>query len=137
MNTLRRHPTATAYLLLAPGVAYLTIFYLIPTVQMFLVSLWTGTLETGYSLTFNFAIYPQALEQYGEHFTRSVVYGGIATIATFVIGFPLAYFIAFRGGRYKNVLLFLVIAPFFTSFLLRTIAWQAIFADSGLALGPL
>jgi spermidine/putrescine transport system permease protein len=64
------------------------------------------------------------------------VYGGIATIATFVIGFPLAYFIAFRGGRYKNVLLFLVIAPFFTSFLLRTFAWQAIFADGGLALGP-
>ena len=137
MSWFRRHPTATAYLLLAPGLVYLTVFYLVPTTQMFLVSLWTGSPETGYALTFNFGIYPEALAQYGEHFTRSIVYGGLATIVTFVVGFPLAYFIAFRGGPYKNVLLFLVIAPFFTSFLLRTIAWQAIFADSGLALGPL
>ena len=52
---------------------------------------------------------------------RSLLYGGLATILAFLLGFPLAYAIAFRGGRYKNLLLFLVIAPFFTSFLLRTI----------------
>jgi spermidine/putrescine transport system permease protein len=65
------------------------------------------------------------------------VYGGLATILAFALGFPLAYAIAFRGGAYKNVLLFLVIAPFFTSFLLRTISWKIILADNGLVLGPL
>jgi spermidine/putrescine transport system permease protein len=137
VSWFRRHPTATAYLLLAPGIAYLAIFYLYPTLQMFLVSLWTGTAEGGYQLTFNFGIYPQAVAQYSDHFLRSLLYGGIATLLTFVIGFPLAYFIAFRGGRYKSLLLFLVIAPFFTSFLLRTLSWRIIFADQGLALGPL
>jgi spermidine/putrescine transport system permease protein len=134
---LRRHPTAIAYALLAPGLLYLLVFYLIPTIQMFLVSLWTGNLEDGYSLTFNFSIYPQALSQYWGQFVRSIVYGGSATILTFLLGFPLAYFIAFRGGRYKNLLLFLVIAPFFTSFLLRTLSWKLIFADDGLVLAPL
>ncbi len=137
MSWFRRHPTATAYLLLAPGIAYLAIFYLYPTLQMFLVSLWTGTAEGGYQLTFNFGIYPQALAQYSDHFLRSLLYGAIATLLTFLIGFPLAYFIAFRGGRFKSLLLFLVIAPFFTSFLLRTLSWRIIFADQGLALGPL
>ncbi len=134
---LRRHPTAIAYALLAPGLLYLLVFYLVPTVQMFLVSLWTGNLQDGYSLTFNFSIYPQALSHYWDQFVRSIVYGGAATILTFMLGFPLAYFIAFRGGRYKNVLLFLVIAPFFTSFLLRTLSWKLILADDGLVLAPL
>jgi spermidine/putrescine transport system permease protein len=137
MGWFRRHPTATAYALLLPGLAYLAVFYLYPTVQMFLVSLWTGNLGSGYALTWNFSVYPDALGQYGEHFVRSLLYGGVATVLTFVIGFPLAYFIAFRGGRYKSVLLFLVIAPFFTSFLLRTLSWGIVFADDGLVLGPL
>jgi len=137
VSWFRRHPTVTAYLLLAPGILYLLVFYLYPTAQMFLVSLWTGTPETGYALTGNVGIYPEALAQYGEHLTRSIIYGGVATIVTFLVGFPLAYFIAFRGGRYKSLLLFLVIAPFFTSFLLRTLSWKIIFADNGLALGPL
>ena len=133
----RRHPTAIAYALLGPGLLYLLIFYLVPTIQMFLVSLWTGNIQDGYSLTFNFSIYPDALSKYWDQFVRSVVYGGSATILTFLLGFPLAYFIAFRGGRYKNVLLFLVIAPFFTSFLLRTSELELIFADDGLMLAPL
>jgi spermidine/putrescine transport system permease protein len=134
---LRRHPTAIAYALLAPGLLYLLVFYLVPTVQMFLVSLWTGNLQDGYSLTFNFSIYPNALAKYWDQFVRSIIYGGGATILTFLLGFPLAYFIAFRGGRYKNLLLFLVIAPFFTSFLLRTLSWKLILADDGLVLAPL
>jgi spermidine/putrescine transport system permease protein len=126
-----------AYLLLIPGLLYLAIFYIIPAAQMFLVSLWTGSLQTGYQLTFNFAIYPQAFSQYQDQIVRSFVYGGLATLLTFLLGFPLAYFIAFRGGKYKNLLLFLVVAPFFTSFLLRTLSWRIIFADDGLVLGPL
>ncbi|MBA2569906.1 MAG: ABC transporter permease [Chloroflexi bacterium] len=137
MSWFRRHRSATAYLLLAPGILYLIVFYLYPTVQMFLVSLWTGNVQDGYALTFNFGIYPEAVAQYNEHFIRSLIYGGAATVLTFLIGFPLAYFIAFRGGRYKSLLLFLVIAPFFTSFLLRTISWKIIFSDNGILFGPI
>jgi spermidine/putrescine transport system permease protein len=137
MSWFRRHPTATAYLLLAPGMAYLAVFYLLPTIQMFLVSLWTGNINDGYVQTWNWGIYPEALGEYWPWLTRSILYGGLATVLAFALGFPLAYAIAFRGGAYKNLLLFLVIAPFFTSFLLRTISWKIILADNGLLLGPI
>ncbi|HKG57939.1 MAG TPA: ABC transporter permease [Candidatus Limnocylindrales bacterium] len=125
------------YLLLLPGLAWLLVFYVYPAIQMFLVSLWTGNIQDGYELTFNWPIYPDALGEYWPWIVRSVEYGGLATILAFLLGYPLAYTIAFRGGVYKNVLLFLVIAPFFTSFLLRTISWKIILADSGIVLGPL
>jgi spermidine/putrescine transport system permease protein len=125
------------YLLLAPGLLWLVLFYIYPAIQMFLVSLWTGNVQQGYELTFNFGIYPEALAEYWPWMLRSIEYGGLATILAFALGFPLAYTIAFRGGAYKNILLFLVIAPFFTSFLLRTISWKIILADDGLFLGPL
>jgi len=127
----------TAYLLLAPGLLYLAVFYALPTIQMFLVSLWTGSMQQGYEQTWNLAIYPDAFGKYAEEFLRSLLYGGAATLLTFALGFPLAYFIAFRGGRYKALLLFLVVAPFFTSFLLRTISWKIILADNGMLFGPL
>jgi spermidine/putrescine transport system permease protein len=125
------------YVLLAPGLLWLVLFFIYPAIQMFLVSLWTGNIQSGYELTFNFGIYPEALGEYWPWFLRSIEYGGLATILALALGFPLAYTIAFRGGAYKNVLLFLVIAPFFTSFLLRTISWKIILADDGLVLGPL
>ena len=133
----RRHPQAVAYLLLLPGLLYLAVFYVIPAAQMFLVSLETGNVGTGYHLTFNWGVYADAFNKYSDQIIRSLFYGLLATLLTFVLGFPLAYFIAFRGGRYKNLLLFLVVAPFFTSFLLRTLSWRIIFADDGLVLGPL
>jgi spermidine/putrescine transport system permease protein len=125
------------YVLLAPGLLWLVLFYIYPAIQMFLVSLWTGDMQNGYEMTFNFGIYPEALSEYWPWIVRSIEYGGLATILAFALGLPLAYTIAFRGGAYKNVLLFLVIAPFFTSFLLRTISWKIILADDGLFLGPL
>ena len=128
---------AAPYLLLLPGLLWLVVFYVYPAFQMFLTSLWTGTLDTGYQQTWNWGIYQEAITEYWPWLARSIIYGGLATILAFALGFPLAYAIAFRGGQYKNVLLFLVIAPFFTSFLLRTISWKIILADSGLVLGPL
>ena len=95
------------------------------------------TSRTGTSETWNWGIYPEALNEYWPWIARSITYGGLATILAFALGFPLAYAIAFRGGAYKNLLLFLVIAPFFTSFLLRTISWKIILADNGMMLGPL
>jgi spermidine/putrescine transport system permease protein len=125
------------YLLLLPGLLWLLLFYVYPGLQMFLVSLWTGNIQEGYQMTWNFGIYPEAIGEYWPWLGRSIVYGGLATILAFALGFPLAYAIAFRGGAYKNLLLFLVIAPFFTSFLLRTISWKIILADDGLILGPI
>jgi spermidine/putrescine transport system permease protein len=125
------------YALLLPGLLWLALFYVYPAIQMFLVSLWTGSLQEGFVQTWNWGIYPEAITEYWPWLARSIVYGALATVLAFALGFPLAYAIAFRGGAYKNVLLFLVIAPFFTSFLLRTISWKIILADSGLLLAPL
>jgi spermidine/putrescine transport system permease protein len=134
-QTIRR---LTPYLLLAPGMLWLTVFYVYPSIQMFISSFWSGTLETGFAFSFdNWTTYTNAIARYEPQFVRSLVYGGAATIICFLIAYPLAYTIAFRGGRYKNVLLFLVIAPFFTSFLLRTQSWKIILGDDGILFGPL
>ena len=135
---LRRHKRVIPYLLLAPGLLWLVLFYVIPGIQMFLTSFWSGTLESGYDFALsNITNYTTALQRFAPQFMRSLLYGGAATILTFAISYPLAYTIAFRGGRYKNLLLFLVVAPFFTSFLLRTLSWKIILGDSGILLGPL
>jgi spermidine/putrescine transport system permease protein len=135
---LRRHRGLIPILLLGPGVLWLLVFYAYPAVQMFISSFWSGTLETGFSFSLdNWTTYPAAIDRYGEQFGRSVAFAGAATILAFLVGFPLAYAIAFRGGRYKALLLFLVIAPFFTSFLLRTFSWKIILGDDGIVLGPL
>ena len=128
----------TPYLLLAPGVLWLVVFYAYPSLQMFISSFWSGTLETGFTVSLaNWTTYPEALERYGPQFGRSIIYGAAATTVCFLIAYPLAYTIAFRGGRYKSLLLFLVIAPFFTSFLLRTQSWKIILGDDGILFGPL
>ena len=132
-----RFGRAVPYLLLSPGLLWLVIFYVIPAIQMFTYSISTGTLETGFAMTFSADAYATAINQFGRQFTNSIVYGGLATLLTLAIGFPVAYTIAFRGGRYKNLILFLVIAPFFTSFLIRTISWKILLGDEGPLLAPL
>ncbi len=128
---------ALPYILLAPGLFWLTVFYLIPAFQMFTYSISSGSIADGYHITWSLDAYGSAIAQFGKQFLNSILYGGAATILTLLIGFPVAYTIAFRGGRYKNLLLFLVIAPFFTSFLIRTISWKILLGDEGPILGPL
>ena len=128
---------AVPYLLLLPGIGWLLLFYIYPAIQLFLVSLWTGNITDGWQQSWNFGIYAEGFNEYWPWIVRSAAYGGLATILAFLLGYPLAYTIAFKGGQYKNLLLFLVIAPFFTSFLLRTISWETILADNGLVFGPL
>jgi len=128
---------ATPYLLLAPGILWLLFFFIVPTVQMFLTSVSSGSVSDGFKLTFTSQAYATAVSKFGKQFGNSLLYGGTATLLTFLIGFPMAYTIAFRGGRFKNILLFLVIAPFFTSFLIRTISWKILLGDAGPLLGPL
>ena len=123
------------YLLLAPGMLWLAVFYVLPAIQMFTYSISTGSLETGYTIDLSGQAYITALTEFSKQFINSILYGGIATILTLVIGFPVAYTIAFRGGRYKNLILFLVIAPFFTSFLIRTISWKILLGDEGPIFG--
>ena len=136
--TLRhRLRPAVPWLLLAPGLLWLLVFYVLPVLQMFTYSISTGTLANGFELTGSPEAYEKALTSFGRQFLNSILYGGLATLLTFLIGFPVAYAIAFRGGRYKNLILFLVIAPFFTSFLIRTISWKILLGDEGPILGPL
>lgn len=126
---------AVPYLLLVPGGLWLLIFYVIPVAQLAGVSLQEGSFESGYVLTWRWANYTDALTNFSAQFIRSFVYAGAATLAALLIAYPLAYAIAFRGGRYKNLLLVLVLMPFLTPFLLRTLAWKVILADSGAVVG--
>ena len=125
---------AIPYLLMAPGLLWLILFFVIPNLQMLLFSLSEGTLRTGFRTppdVFDWENFTGGLSQFSDNFRNSIVYGGLATTLCFVIGYPLAYSIAFKGGRWKNLLLFLVIAPFFTSFLIRTISWKIILGNDG------
>ncbi len=129
--TLRRRRSLVPWVLLAPGLLWLLVFYALPSLNQFYVSLQTGSLERGYVFDWNFGIYADAFSQYSEQFFRSIGYAATATLLAFLISFPLAYFIAFKAGRWKNLLLLLIILPFFTSYLVRTIAWQTILSDDG------
>jgi spermidine/putrescine transport system permease protein len=123
----------TGYLLLLPGGLWLAIFFIAPMVTLVSTSLYdpNGTLETGYQVTWAFGNYVDALQTYWPEFWRSLVYAGLATLFALLIGYPMAYAIAFKAGRWKNLMLVLVIAPFFTSFLIRTLSWKLILADQG------
>jgi spermidine/putrescine transport system permease protein len=123
------------YLLLLPGILWLIYFFVWPGLQMFLMSFSSGTLDTGFRLTWTTRPYVDALTRFPTQWGNSLLYAASATVLDFLIGFPVAYTIAFRGGRFKNLLLFLVIAPFFTSFLIRTISWQILLGDEGPVLG--
>src|SRR5215210_1875049 len=127
----------TPYLFLVPGGVWLIAFFVVPMLVMASVSLQEGSLSSGYTLTWNFPVYAQVIGDWANQFIRSLWYAGVVTILTLLIGYPMAYTIAFRGGRAKNILLLLVILPFFTAFLVRTLSWKLILADNGFLLGGL
>ena len=124
----------TAYFLLIPGMAWLVFFFVIPLGSLFLTSLerplGSGP-SAGYTSALRWQNYTEAISKYDTEFLRSFWYAGLATIVCLIISFPLAYFIAFRAGRWRNLLLVLIVAPFFCSFLIRTYAWKTILADDG------
>ena len=129
--SLRRRRVLLPFILLAPGLLWLVVFYAIPSINQLYVSLQDGNFETGYTFQWNWASYTDAISTYDEQFFRSLGYAAAATVFAFVISFPLAYFIAFKSGRFKNLMLLLIILPFFTSYLIRTVAWQTILSDNG------
>ena len=127
MATGRRR--LTPYLLLFPGVFWLVVFFVVPMYYMARLSLDSGTIEKGFEFTWQWSNYHDALTLYKDPFIRAFEYAGAATIIALLIGYPLAYAIAFKGGRWKNAMLVAVVAPFFTTYLIRTYAWQTILAD--------
>jgi len=132
---VHRHRWLTPYLLLAPGLAWLALFFVVPLGFLGYQSLQTGSIDFGYSFTWAWSNYWDAISTYHAHFLRSLEYAGLATVIAFLISYPLVYWIAFRGGRWKNLLLLLIIAPFFVTYLIRTLAWETILADQGPVVG--
>src|SRR5215216_3012216 len=114
MGLLHRHRWATPYLLLLPGLAFLALFFLVPTYYLANTSLQSGDLFSGYVFSWAWDNYSHAVTTYKAQFIRS-----------------LAYWIAFRGGRWKNLLLLFIIAPFFVTYLIRTLAWETLLGDEG------
>jgi spermidine/putrescine transport system permease protein len=137
VSFLQRRRGLLPFLLLAPGLAWLLLFFAVPLYYMARQSLEEGTIFTGFEFAWNFQSYTDALSNYDEQLLRSFLYAGVATLIAFAIGFPLAYAIAFRGGRWKNALLLLVIVPFFVTYLIRTLSWQTILEDGGIVVNVL
>ena len=125
------------YLLSLPTWLWLGLFFVVPMVTVLSVSLQTGNPDTGYALTWHFSEFWSVLKQYHVELLRSFEYGAISTLAAFVISYPMAYWIAFHGGRHKSTYLFIILLPFFVSFVIRTLSWQFILSDDGIVLGTL
>jgi spermidine/putrescine transport system permease protein len=127
----RRRFNPAPYLLTLPGVAFLLVFFVVPMVTMASVSLQEGSVESGFTLTGRWQNFTESFSQYDTQIYRSLLYGLIVTLLTLIISYPMAYWIAFRGGRRKNLYLLLILLPYFTPFLIRTLMWKQIFADQG------
>src|SRR5438067_379047 len=134
MAFLHRHRGLTPYLLLAPGLVYLGAFFAVPLGFLAYQSLQSGNFDIGYSFTWAWGNYWDATHNYHAEFARSLEYAGIATVLALLFSYPLVYWIAFRGGRWKNLLLLFIVAPFFVTYLIRTLAWETILADNGIVV---
>src|SRR2546421_1161287 len=137
MGFFHRHRGLTPYLLLAPGMLWLTLFFLVPLGFLAYQSLQSGSIDFGYSFTWAWSNYSDALRNYRGQFERSFLYAGIATLIALVVSYPVAYWIAFGGGRWKNLLLLFIVAPFFVTYLIRTLAWETILSDNGFVVNTL
>ena len=129
-----RHPRLTPYLLLAPGLAWLGLFFVIPLVFLGYQSLQSGVFPN-FEFTWEFSNFTDAFAEYREQFFRSFLYAGIATVVSLLLAYPLVYWIAFRSGPWRNLFLLAIVAPFFVTYLIRTLAWLNILADEGPVVG--
>jgi spermidine/putrescine transport system permease protein len=137
-RTLGARRRLVPYYLLSPGGAFLFVFFLVPLGLMLYTSLQSGgLLSGGFTFTWEFGNYGDVVVQYQRQFIRSLQYSAIVTIAALLLAYPMTYWIAFYGGRWKSSLLLLILMPFFVSFVIRTLQWKFILGDSGPILGPL
>ena len=133
----RRRRVLTPWLLLLPGLLWLIVFFLVPILTSVGASVQTGNSDDGYQLTWEWANYRHAISDYLPQYGHSLLYSVLCTVFCLVLGYPVAYFIAFKGGVWKPLLMALVVVPSFTSFLIRTIAWKTILSDNGPVVGAL
>jgi spermidine/putrescine transport system permease protein len=129
-----RHPRLAPYLLLAPGLLWLGVFFLVPLVFLGYQSLQSG-IYPSLEFTWEFSNFGEAFSDYRTQLGRSFVYAALATTAALLLAYPLVYWIAFRAGKWRNLFLLLIVAPFFVSYLIRTLAWLNILADEGPVVG--
>jgi spermidine/putrescine transport system permease protein len=135
---LGRRKRLVPYALLLPGGLYLIFGFIVPLFAIVSTSLQSGgILSGGFRFTWEFSNYPDMLSTYGSFYARSVLYAGAATVLCISLAYPLTYWIAFYGGRWKSTLFFLILLPFFVSFVIRTVQWKFILGDNGLIFGPL
>ena len=135
---LKDNKSFLPYLLLIPGLLWLALFFIVPIFSLGQMSTKVPGAQTGeFVQGYRFANYVDAFNASTEQFLRSFLYGILATIIALAIAYPLAYAIAFKAGRLKNFLLVLVVAPFFVSFLLRTVAWKQILGEEGFVVPTL
>ena len=128
----------TPYLLALPAALWLLVFFLIPLAGQIATSFKSGSLfDGGFAFTWHWQNYRDAVVLFWPVFLRSFLYAGLATLLAVLMGYPLAYFIVFRGGRFKLLLLFPVVIPFLITYLVRTLSWEALLADDGFVLGNL
>jgi spermidine/putrescine transport system permease protein len=125
------------YLVGLPGGLWLAIFFVVPIAVMLSLSLQSGNVEEGFRFTWQWSNYADAWEFYHVQFVRSIVYAMIVTALCLILAYPMAYWIAFYGGSRKSTYLFLILLPFFVSFVIRTASWKFILNDQGIVLGPL
>lgn len=137
MSRRRLGARLAPYYLILPGWLWLALFFVIPTFVMLSLSTQTGDIVSGFTQTFHWQNYSDGWHRYHVQFIRSIVYGLIATGLCLAIGYPVAYWIAFRGGTHKSSLLFLLLLPFFVSFVIRTQSWNFILADNGMVVSSL
>ena len=130
MGFVRRHRGILPLALLLPGLAWLIIFFALPLYYQGKISLETGSIFNGFQFNWHFRTYTDAWSAYHTQFLRSFWFAGLSTVLSLLIGYPLAYAIAFRGGKWRNALLLAVILPFFVTYLVRTLAWETILDDS-------
>jgi spermidine/putrescine transport system permease protein len=129
-----RHSGVTPYLLLVPGIAWLSVFFLVPLLFLGYQSLESGSYGN-FQFTWEFSNFTNAFSDYREQLVRSFFYAGLATIASLLLAYPLVYWIAFRAGPWRNLFLLFIVAPFFVTYLVRTLAWLNILADKGPVIG--
>jgi spermidine/putrescine transport system permease protein len=137
MSAGGRRERLAPYLIGLPGGLWLAIFFVVPILVMLSLSLQSGNAEEGFRFTWQWSNYADAWEFYSTQFIRSILYALIVTTLCLVLAYPMAYWIAFYGGARKSTYLFLILLPFFVSFVIRTASWKFILNDQGILLGPL
>jgi len=126
------------YLLSLPAGLWLVVLFLVPLFVMLTLSLDSCDPATGACVViWNWAEIPQQISLYHSQFITSFYFAGAATFIDLLVSFPIAYWIAFYGGRKKNFFLLMLLVPFFVSFVIRTTAWQFLLSDQGIVFGTL